>query len=98
MIHPDLHQWQQAKKSALLIAATIPNCEIVQTPDGKTKRVILGKKITDCTSWYAAYCYLHRIKLDMIGHGQQPRQEAPPKPAQQAKPPPLPPMAIILPD
>ena len=98
MIHPDLHNWQTAKKAALAIAANM-HAEVIQTPDGKTKRVIIGKKIVDCTSWYAAYCYLHRIRLDQIGT----KTQEPPQPAAKAIPPPktpLPPMAmaIILPD
>lgn len=91
MIHPSLHDWKQAKKSALLLAANIKNCELIQTPDGKTKRIILGKKVIDCATWFAAYSTLHRLRLDQI------RGPEMPTPTQQSKPPPIP-MAIILDD
>ena len=72
MIHPDLHQWQTAKKAALAIAANM-KAEVIQTPDGKTKRVIINKRVIDCTSWYGAYCVLHRIRLDQITrHAEEP--------------------------
>ena len=82
MIHPSLSQWQQAKKSAMALAAHM-GAEIIQSPDGQRKRVILrGGKITDCTSWYGAYCYLHRIALDRISaqrrHEPQARHQPPP--------------------
>lgn len=69
MIHPSLNEWQQAKKSALLLAANM-SAEIIQSPDGKTKTVVFrhGKRV-ECTSWYAAYCVLHRIRLDQITKG-----------------------------
>jgi hypothetical protein len=65
MIHPDLERWQQAKRSAMLLAAHM-GAEIIQSPDGETKTVILGKRVQPCKKWYAAYCWLHRIRLDQI--------------------------------
>ena len=84
MIHPSLQDWKQAKKSALLLAANM-GAEIVQSPDGKNKRVILRHgKAVDCVSWYAAYCVLHRIRLDQITRGGK---DPPPVPT--ANPPPM---------
>ena len=89
MIHPSLSQWQQAKKSAMALASHM-GAEIIQTPDGKEKRVFFRGNIVPCLSWYAAYCYLHRIALDRIANPPSVPIASPGKPVAASKPVPPP--------
>jgi hypothetical protein len=79
VIHPDLHQWKIAKKAALAIAAHM-GAEILQSPDGHRKRVIIGKRMIDHSTWYACYCTLWRIRLDQITKGGTVQQAKGPDP------------------
>jgi hypothetical protein len=63
--HPDLDQWQTAKKAAFAIAANM-EATISQLPDGKIKRIRWRGKTVDCATWFACYCYLRDWRIEQI--------------------------------
>ena len=65
--HPDLvSDYRVAKRAAAAIASHI-GATLLQLADGKTKRIILGGRVIDCASWFAAWSTLQRIRADQIG-------------------------------
>ena len=66
MTHPDLAKPAVAKRAALAIARVL-RADIVQSPDGKTKTVILSTGRREaCQTWLGAYGVVSRIRMDQV--------------------------------
>jgi hypothetical protein len=66
MSHPDLSKPHVAKRAAIALANAIgASCRIEQLPDG-SKRVILGRRVINCSTWFAAYIVVYAIRRDSV--------------------------------
>lgn len=65
-MHPELARNPKAAKVAACAIANAMGAEIVPSPDGKIKRVLINGRAIDCTTWLAAYSVVQRIRADQL--------------------------------